>query len=292
MGKIRIRVLGLEEIEKKQKEEQKKRREEKKKKKVKVEGVGLKGGERIKAVEISEEELEKERKAKEILELAEKKKDKEKEEGRRFVKIKHPRGKKYKSAKKEIEKALKGRDSVSIKEAVELLKKISYAKFDEAVELHLNVTKVGLKGEVKMPYSIGKEPKVKIVDDKFIEDLEKGQVDLSQIDVLISHPSYMPKLSKFARILGPKKLFPNPKQGTLTEEPEKAVERFKSGVLQWKTEPKFPLIHQIIGRVSYDTDKIVDNAIAFLRSVGKSNIREAYIKTTMSPSIKLSLEEI
>ncbi len=289
MGKVRIRVLGLEEIEKKQKEEQKRRREEKKKKK--VEGVGLKGGERMVQVEVSEEELEKEKRAKELLEKA-KKKEEEEKEARRFVKIKHPPGKKYKKAKAEIEKALKGREAVSIKEAVEILKKVAYAAFDESVELHLNVSKTGLKGEVQMPHSIGKEVRVKIVDDKFIEDLEKGQVDFSKIDVLISHPSYMPRLSKFARILGPKKLFPNPKQGTLSPEPEKAAEKFKSGVLRWKTEPKFPLIHQMIGKLSFETEKLVENAVAFLRSVGKHNIKEAYIKSTMSPSIRLNLEEL
>ena len=286
MGKVRIRVLGLEDIEKKQKEEQKKKREERKKKKVK--GVGLKGGERMVQMEVSEEEIKKEEKAKKPLEAAEE----EKEGKRRFIKIKHPPGKKYKKAKEEIDKALKGKDGLSLKEAIELLKKVSYASFDESVELHLNVSKVGLKGEVKMPYSIGKETRVKIVDNDFIAQLEKGKVDLSSIDVLISHPSYMSQLSKFAKILGPKKLFPNPKQGTLTSEPEKAAEKFKSGVLRWKTEPKFPLIHQMIGKLSYKTENLIENAIIFLRSVGKNNIKEAYIKSTMSPSVKLTLEEI
>ncbi len=290
MGKVRIRVLGLEEIEKKQKEEQKRRREEKKKKK--VEGVGLKGGERMVQVEVSEEELEKEKRAKMLLEAAEKREKEEEEGKRRFVKIKHPPGKKYKKAKETIEKSLKGKEAMPLKEAIELLKKVAYANFDESVELHLNVAKTGLKGEVKMPHSIGKEVKVKIVDDEFIEKLSKGEVDLSSIDVLISHPSYMPKLSKFARILGPKKLFPNPKQGTLSENPEEAAKKFKSGILRWKTEPKFPLIHQMIGKISYKTDDLVENAVVFLRSVGKHNIKEAYIKTTMSPSIKLTLEEV
>ena len=99
----------------------------------------------------------------------------------------------------------------------------------------------------------------------------------------------MKKLAKFAKILGPKKLFPNPKQGTLTEDIEEAKKKFNSGLIQWKTEPKFPLIHQMVGRISFPTEHLVENIKAFINSVGKHNIEEAYVKTTMSPSIKLKI---
>ncbi len=284
MGKVRVRVLGLEEIEKKQKEEQKKRREEKKKKK--VEGVGLKGGERVVQVEVSEEELSKQKKAAEVVEKKEAEETK-----RRFVKIRHPRGKKYKEAALKIKKQTKD-SPVELEKAIKLLQEVSFASFDEAVEIHLNVKKTGLKGEVVLPFGTGKKRNIVIVDDKFVKDLEAGKVDLGKIDVLISTPAYMKSLTKFAKILGPKKLFPNPKQGTLVDDPEAAVKRFEGGSVQWKTEPKFPLIHQMIGRVSFKTEELVENARVFLRSVGKHNIKQAFVKTTMSPSVEIDLESI
>ncbi len=284
MGKVRVRVLGLEEVEKKQKEEQKKRREEKKKKK--VEGVGLKGGERVVQVEVSEEDLKKQKKAGETVETKKKEESK-----RRFVKVRHPRGKKYKEAVSKIRNQTKN-SPIDLDKAVRLLKEVSFVNFDEAVELHLNVKKTGLKGEVVLPFGTGKKRNIVIVDDKFVKDLEAGKADLGEIDVLISTPVYMRSLTKFAKVLGPKKLFPNPKQGTLVDNPEEAVRRFEGGSVQWKTEPKFPLVHQMIGRISFKTEDLVENARAFIRSVGKHNIKQIFIKTTMSPSIEISLDSV
>jgi large subunit ribosomal protein L1 len=278
MGKIRTRILGLEEIEKKQKEEQKKKAQEKKK----IRAPGLKGGERMVEVDIKEAELAKMEKAKKIIEEAEKLQKKQVKE--KQIKI-HVRGKNYLSAKKQVDK----NKAYSIKEAITLLKKIKYAKFDESVELHLNVEKTGLKGEVELPHSIGKETKVAIVDDKLLQEIEKGKIDF---DVLIAHPSYMSKLVKYAKILGPKGLMPNPKAGTISTNPEETAKKFKKGLLRWKTEPKFPLIHQIIGKLSADEKILEENIKAFINSVGVKNIQSAFIKSTMSPSLKLDITKI
>jgi large subunit ribosomal protein L1 len=280
MGKIRTRILGLEEVEKKQKEEQKKRKQEKKK----IRAPGLKGGERMVAVEVKEEEMEKLEKAKKILE--EKPKATKKEEEKKFSQPqKKSRGKKYQELRKMVDK----NKSYSIKEAITLLKKMNQFNFDQTVELHLNVDKTGLKGEVELPYSIGKKLRVAIVDDKILAQIEKGELNF---DVLITHPSYMPKLAKFARILGPKGLMPNPKAGTISDKPEEVAKKFEKGLLRWKTEPKFPLIHQAVGKLSLDEEKLVDNALVFLKSVGRAHIRSVFVKATMTPSIKLSLEEL
>jgi large subunit ribosomal protein L1 len=280
MGKIRTRVLGLEEVEKKQKEEQKKKSQEKKK----IRAPGLKGGERMVAVEEKEEEMEKLEKAKKILEEKPKATKKE-EEKKVFQPQKKSRGKKYQELKKMIDK----NKSYSIKEAIILLKKMNQFNFDQTVELHLNVDKTGLKGEVELPYSIGKKIRVEIVDDKVLAQIEKGELNF---DVLITHPSYMPKLAKFARVLGPKGLMPNPKAGTISDKPEEVAKKFEKGLLRWKTEPKFPLIHQAVGKLSLDEEKLVANASAFLKSVGRAHIRSVFVKATMTPSIKLSLEEL
>lgn len=259
MGKIRTRTLGLEEEEKKQKEEQKKKSSEKKQK-----NKEQKDGER----EVKEEKQEK------------------KQNQSKTSKVKaHTRGEKYMKAKKIV----KTKKIYLISEAVAELKKIKYAGFDESVELHLNIDKEGLKGEVELPNSTGKTIKVVLVNDDVLAQIEKGNIDF---DVLVTHPSYMPKLAKYAKVLGPKGLMPNPKAGTVSTDPELTVKKFAKGNLRWKAEAKFPLIHQMIGKISFDDKALVDNVLAFLQSVGKSHIKQAYIKTTMSPSLKLNIEKI
>jgi len=275
MGKIRTRILGLEEIEKKQKKEQKEKASEKKK----IRAPGLKGGERMVAVEVSGKEVQKMEKAKKILEKTEKKEEKKEKK----IKLKI-RGKNYQQAKNQINK----NKIYSIKEAISILKKIKYTKFNESFELHLNVDKSGLKGEIELPYSIGKKMRVMIVDDKVLSEIEKGNINF---DLLIAHPSFMPKLVKFARILGPKGLMPNPKNGTISSNPQEVAKKFQKNILYWKTESKFPLIHQMLGKTSQKDEEIEENIKYFLKSVGINHIKQAYLKTTMSPSIKIEVKD-
>jgi len=282
MGKVKTRVLGDEDVEKKQKEEQKKRSAEKKMAKKTDEKVkGSKGGERMKQVEASDESAAKLAKAQEILDQ----KTEGKKEGKKSKakKKKQPgRGKKYQKSRKMVD----DKKLYSIKEAVVLLKKLKYAKFDESVELHINVDEEGLKGEVELPHSTGKTTRVKIVDDKVLDEISNGKLEF---DVLITHPQYMPKLARFAKVLGPKGLMPNPKAGTISPKPEEAAKKFAKGTLRWKTEAKAPLIHQMIGKISHEDKAIAENTSAFVASVGKSHIQSVFIKTTMSPSIKLTI---
>ncbi len=264
MGKIRTRILGMEELEKQQKEEQKQRSLAKKK---------------VRQSEVKEEEKRK------MSKTDEKTTDKVvKTKQKKEIKT-HVRSENYQKAKKTFDNG----KFYSLEEAVDILQKIKYAKFDESVELHLNVDETGLKGEVSLPHSTGKKIRVAIVDDKVLADLEKGKIDY---DVLIAHPSFMPRLTKFARVLGPKGLMPNPKAGTISTNPEEVAKKFEKGVLRWKTEAKFPLIHQIIGKISFTKKDLVENAKAFIDSVGKAHIKKAFIKTTMSPSVKLNLGKV
>ncbi len=281
MGKIRTRIIGLEETEKKQKEEQKRRSAEKKEHKIRAQG--LKGGERMKQVEVGEEAVAKMEKAKKILEekRSEKKETKRLETKRLKKKT---RGASYKKALKLVDK----KKVYSLEEAIKLLKKMKFAKFDESVELHLNVEKTGLKGEVELPHATGKTVKVTIVDEAVLANIEKGKLDF---DVLLTHPQHMPKLARFAKVLGPKGLMPNPKAGTISTKPEEVAKKYSKGALRWKTEPKAPLIHQMIGKVSFDEKKLIENASLLLDSVGKGHIQKAFIKTTMSPSVKLDLDK-
>lgn len=267
MGKIRTRTIGNEEVENEQKEEQKKRSAEKKADKKKpAEEV-----ETVKAESTEEKTPKKAKKAK-VEEDSEKKTPK-------LV------SKKHKAAVAKVDKS----KQYGVEEAIELLKKIKYAKFDEAVEVHLNVDETGLKGEIELPFSSGKVTRVKVLDDKLLEQIEKGVIDF---DVLVAHPSYMAKLAKFAKFLGPKGLMPNPKAGTVSTNPDEVVKKFSKGVLRWKTEPKFPLVHQMIGKISHDSSNLSENVKSFVRAVGKSHIKSAFVKSTMSPGLKIDLNQI
>lgn len=262
MGKIKARLIGDPEIEKKQKEDQKKNALEKKQSKKK-------------------NEAEKEAKA----EVKEKKTEKKVTSEKKSTEKVKSQGKKYQVAKASLDQ----KKYYALGEAIALLKKIKYSKFDEAVELHLNVDEIGRKGEVNLPYSTGKSVKVVILDDAVLAEIGKGNLNF---DVLITHPSFMPKLAKFARVLGPKGLMPNPKAGTVSTEPEKVAEKFSKGVLRWKTEAKFPLIHQMIAKISSPDQEIIINAQEMIKAVGKNYIQKAFIKSTMSPSLKIDLDKI
>lgn len=271
MGKIKPRILGMEDVEKKQKDEQKRKAGEKKLVK-----------KQDKKVAVDEKTVEKKE---EVLLQPEKKTVKKAGSGEKAVKKTQLRGKKYQKAKKMIDKT----KLLVIDEAIELIKRVKFAGFDESVELHLNVESSGIKGEVELPHSTGKTVNVRIVDDKLLEEIAAGKFDF---DVLITHPSYMAKLAKFARVLGPKGLMPNPKAGTVSPQPEETAKKFMKGTLRYKTEAKFPLMHQMIGKISFKTQDLTDNAKAFLLSVGVPKIKSAYIKTTMGPSVRLNLEKL
>ena len=265
MGKIKTRFIGVEEVEEKQKKEQKTRAHEKKLEK------------KVSSVKVTKDKLEiKKKETKEIKPVDKIKKSVQKISQK-------TRGKKYQEVKKLVDKT----KTYTLKEAVSLLKKLKTAKFDESVELHLNVDETGLRGEVEMPNSTGKTVKIKIVDDKVISNLEKGVIDF---DILITHPSFMPKLAKFAKLLGPRGLMPNPKAGTISPKPEDIAKKFEKGTLRWKTEAKFPLIHQMIGKISHEEKALVENIEAFIKSVGTPHIQKAIVKTTMSPAVKIEIE--
>lgn len=269
MGKIRTRVLGIDDVEEKQKKEQKLRSEEKKLEKKKAEREVKKETEKTVAVAEAKPE-KKPPKAK-------------KTEGRAATS--KTRSKKYLASKKFVDQT----KSYSLKEAVSILKKIKYSKFDESVELHINVDVTGLKGELELPHSTGKTVRVVIVSDAVLADIEKGKFDF---DVLVSHPSFMPKLARHAKVLGPKGLMPNPKAGTISPHPEEVAKKYEKGLTRWKTEPKFPLVHQMIGKLSLEEKALVENATAILNSVGALHIQKAVVKSTMSPGVKVDVEKL
>lgn len=195
------------------------------------------------------------------------------------------RGMKYRKAK---EVALK-KHKYTIKEAVTLLKKIKFEKFTTPVELHINASAFGLRGEVTLPHGTGKEIRVSIFDDAVEKEIKAGNI---AFDVLLARPGDMKRLVPFARLLGPKGLMPSPKKGTVTEDVEKVAKKFKMGALHYKTEAKEPLIHQVVGIITFEEKALCENITAFIKAVEIRNIKKAFLCTTMSPSLTLDLASI
>lgn len=219
------------------------------------------------------------------------------------------RGKKYQEAFKLVEK-----DKIySLAEAIELAIKTSPVKFNATVEAHVRLgvdprqADQNIRTTLVLPNGNGKTVRVAVFapldvckaakeagadiaeDEEFLKQLEKGVIDF---DVLISTPAYMPKLGKYARLLGPKGLMPNPKAGTVTMDVEKAVKESKAGKVEYRVD-KQAIVHIGLGKVSFGAEKLAENANAFFdslkaqkpASIKGSYVKSVYLTTTMGPSI-------
>lgn len=196
------------------------------------------------------------------------------------------RSPKYKRMAKEVKKD----ELYSIEDAIVSLAKLAKATKLKTVELTLNTRETGLRGELKLPHSTGKEVKIAIFSDLVAADIQAGKIDF---EILLATPADMAKLAKFAKVLGPKGLMPNPKSGTVTDHPEKrATELAAGGTLPYKTEAKFPIIHLALGSITQDGKDLADNVIESLRGVGLSKIKNAYLSCTHTPSVKLQISNI
>lgn len=176
----------------------------------------------------------------------------------------------------------------SIEEAVKLVKATNTTKFDATVTLHLNLNpKEKLtRAEVTFPHMAGAAKRVAIVSDELLADIEKGKIDF---DILLTTPAFMPKLAKYARVLGPKGLMPNPKSGTVTPNPEAKAKEFAAGKTVVKAEPKFPLMHVTVGKVGQKQEELVANIVALMGAVKRKNLVKATLAATMSPGVKVQL---
>jgi len=267
MGKKRIAVVG------------EKKKEKKEHKVVKT------GKEHGRIADIGTEHLEEAANIEEKTKKIEKKTTKEaQKEGKKPPKKAKKRSQHYLEAKKKVEV----NKLYSLSEAIKLLKSISLSKFKGNVDVHLNVKEVGLKGEIQFPHPTGQKQNIRIADEELLKDLEKGKIDFT---LLVTDPKMMPKLVKFAKLLGPRGLMPNPKNGTVTENPEEFIKN-AAGKTQFKTEIKFPLIHLTIGKVDSPEKDLEDNFQTLIKAVGKRNIQKAVLSPTMGPGIKVDLSSI
>lgn len=286
MGKIRVKTLGEEPETKKKSDTAKAKYEEHLAKKAAVKAQedkieqakktteeidnAVKTAETpVKAAELTKEEAPKEEKT-----AAQPKKA-----------VKKTASKRYKESQTLINK----NTVYPLDKALEMLKKFKKTKFDETVELHLNTKEKGINGQVVLPHGTGKKLNVKVADDKLIAQIEAGKIDF---DILIAEPSMMPKLAKVARVLGPRGLMPNPKNGTITDKPEQAIEKLTKGQINYKTESKAPIMHVSVGKVSFEDKALKENITTLIASVGTGKIEAMTLKSTMSPGIKIDTAKL
>ena len=296
MGKIRVKALGIEDLEKQQAKDAKKRKVAKDAKKF-AKAPGMKGGEKLVSMAPTEEELEKMTTADSLQTTAvdgSPKAESEQTDNKVKTKTKtskvktkaRQRSKRYRDALIQVDRNRR----YPLSEAVALLKKLEGTKFDATVELHINTTEKGINGQVTLPHGSGKKIQVSIADpenkdfDDLVKKIEGGTIDF---DVLIATPAAMPKLTKVAKILGPRGLMPNPKSGTITDKPEGLALSFAKGQTNFRTESQAPLIHARIGKVSFEETDLMENISAMIRSVSAGKIRSVTLKSTMSPGIKI-----
>jgi large subunit ribosomal protein L1 len=220
-------------------------------------------------------------------------------------------GKQYQSAQKQVETR-----EYPLQEAIPLLQKIKYAKFDETVEIHMRLgvdpkhADQMVRGTVLMPNGLGKSKKVLVIasGDKLKEAEEAGadfvggedmvnkiqSESWTDFDAVVATPDMMRSVGKLGKILGPRGLMPNPKTGTVTQDVAKAVKEVKAGKVEFRVD-KTGIIHAPVGKISFASDKLFENAASLITAVIKAKpavakgkyVKSATICSTMSPGVAI-----
>lgn len=225
-------------------------------------------------------------------------------------------GKKMNAASEKVEKG----KEYPLEEAIQKVKELAYVKFDETVDLAFNLgvdprkSDQMVRGTVVLPHGTGKQLKVLVFAkgekeleakqagadyvgaDDLVEKISKGWLDF---DKVVATPDIMGVVGKLGKILGPRGLMPNPKLGTVTFDVAKAVRDIKAGKVEYKTE-KAGVVHVPIGKVSFDAEKLLENAKAIIDSVTKakpSTSKGKYLKgisvsSTMGPGMKIDVATV
>jgi large subunit ribosomal protein L1 len=225
-------------------------------------------------------------------------------------------GKKIEAANEKVEK---GKEYL-LEEAISKVKELSYTKFDETVDLAFNLgvdprkSDQMVRGTVVLPHGTGKTLRVLVFAkgekekeardagadfvgaEDMVEKITKGWLDF---DKVVATPDIMGVVGKLGKVLGPRGLMPNPKLGTVTFDVAKAVKDIKAGKVEYKTE-KAGVVHVPVGKVSFDAQKLMDNAKAIVESVNKAKpstskgkyLKGLYLSSTMGPSIKVDINSV
>ncbi len=222
-------------------------------------------------------------------------------------------GKKYQAASKQVEQR-----KYKLEEAVPLLQKIKYAKFDETVELHMRLgvdpkhADQMVRGTVVLPNGLGKSKRVLVIasGEKVQEAVKAGadfaggeemvtkiqQENWLDYDAVVATPDMMRHVGKLGKILGPRGLMPNPKTGTVSMDVAQAVKEIKAGKVEFRVD-KTGIIHAPVGKISFEGDKLVENAATLIQSVIRSKpaaskgkyVQSVTLCSTMSPAIGIDV---
>ncbi len=224
-----------------------------------------------------------------------------------------------KNRKKALEKFEPGKP-YKLSEAAQLVKEITTTRFDASVDIDVRLgvdprkSNQMVRGVVSLPHGTGKETKVLVLCtpdkeeeakaagadyiglEEYIDKIKGGWTD---VDVIITMPPVMGKVGQLGRILGPRGLMPNPKSGTVTMDIGKAVKEVKQGKIDFKVD-KYGIVHAAIGKVSFEPEKIMENAQEFITMINKlkpaaakgTYIKSIYLSSTMSPGIKVDAKAI
>lgn len=220
-------------------------------------------------------------------------------------------GKNMENAKKQVEDK-----EYSIPEAVELLQKIKFAKFDETLEAHLRLgvdpkhADQMVRGTVVLPHGTGKSKKVLVLasgekvheaeqagadysgSDELIEKIQGGWMDF---DSVIATPDMMKNVARLGKVLGPRGLMPNPKSGTVTFDVARAVQEVKAGKVEFRVD-KTSNVHVPLGKMSFSKDKLIENVTTLVDAILKAKpasakgkyVQKFFLTATMSPSIRIN----
>ncbi len=225
------------------------------------------------------------------------------------------KGKKFLKALEQV-----GEKSYPLPDAIELLKKVAFAKFDEAVEVSMALgvdpkhADQMVRGTVLLPHGLGKNVRVVVIaggekvreareagadeagGDDIIQKIQGGWVDF---DALVATPDMMRSVGKLGRILGPRGLMPNPKTGTVTVEVERAVKEAKAGKVEFRVD-KTGNIHAPVGKASFEAGRLAENASALIASVIRAKppatkgryVKSVTVSSTMGPGIMVNPESV
>jgi len=213
-------------------------------------------------------------------------------------------------------RAAVGSKHYPLQDAVPLLQKVKYAKFDETVEVTMRLgvdpkhADQMVRGTVVLPHGLGKSKKVLVIatgekvkeaeqagadfvgGEEMVEKIQKG--NWTEFDALIATPDMMKSVGRLGKVLGPKGLMPNPKTGTVTFDVARAVQEVKAGKVEFRTD-KTALVHCPVGKISFASEKLVENATVLITSVIKAKpavakgkyIKGCYLSSTMGPGISI-----
>ena len=224
-------------------------------------------------------------------------------------------GKKYEASRKMVDKP-----AYVLQDAMPLVKKAAFAKFDESVEVALNLgvdpkhADQMVRGTVVLPHGLGKTTRVIVIasgekvreareagaDEAGAEDIvQKIQGGWMDFDALVATPDMMKSVGRLGKLLGPRGLMPNPKTGTVTLDVAKAVSELKAGKVEFRVD-KTGIIHCAVGKVSFDADKLADNAKALITSVLRAKpatakgryVKNIVVSSTMGPGVPIDLGSV